>query len=213
VRNADNSHLGWSADHGATWEWTDWRFTTSFGCPTFLNFGRNYAGARDEFVYVYSFDSDNAYDAADRIVLARVPERKIADRKAYEFFVKTGPGSRPVWDADIARRGAVFENKGRCYRGGVSYVAGLKRYLLWQNTKAGDARFEGGLTIYDASEPWGPWTTVYHAERWDVGPGESGSFPTKWMSPDGLALHLVFSGDDNFSVRKARVILRPDERR
>ncbi|MGH9846790.1 MAG: hypothetical protein ACREEM_49460 [Blastocatellia bacterium] len=51
-RNAGNSQLAWSKDHGKTWEWADWKFTTSFGCPTFLNFGQNYAGARDDFVYV-----------------------------------------------------------------------------------------------------------------------------------------------------------------
>ena len=49
-----------------------WRFTASFGCPTFLNYGRNYEGARDGFVYVYSHDSDSAYQRADRMVLARM---------------------------------------------------------------------------------------------------------------------------------------------
>lgn len=51
VRNAGNAQLAWSEDHGQSWRWGDWRFTTRFGCPTFLNFGRNYAGARDESVY------------------------------------------------------------------------------------------------------------------------------------------------------------------
>jgi hypothetical protein len=65
-----------------------------------------------------------------------------------------------------------------------------------------DTRFRGGFAIYDAPEPWGPWTTVYFAESWDVGPGETACFPTKWMSQDGKTLYLVFSGNDNFSVRK-----------
>jgi hypothetical protein len=69
--------------------------------------------------------------------------------------------------------------------------------------KGADTRFEGGLAVYDAPEPWGPWTTAYFAERWDVGPGESASFPAKWMSADGRTAHLVFSGDDSFAVRKA----------
>jgi hypothetical protein len=71
----------------------------------------------------------------------------------------------------------------------------------------GDARFRGGFGIYDAPEPWGPWTTVSYTEEWDVGPGESSSFPTKWMSTDGQTVHLVFSGDDCFSVRKAAFVL------
>ena len=48
TRNAGNAQLAWSKDHGKTWQWADWKFTTSFGCPTFLNFGKNYAGARDD---------------------------------------------------------------------------------------------------------------------------------------------------------------------
>ena len=37
-------NLAWSADRGVTWTWADWKLTTSFGCPTFLNFGPNYDG-------------------------------------------------------------------------------------------------------------------------------------------------------------------------
>ena len=86
ARNAGNARLAWSTDHGRTWKWSDWTFTTSFGCPTFLNFGRDYAGARDDYVYVYSHDSGDAYLPADRMVLARVPKDRIKDRSSYEFF-------------------------------------------------------------------------------------------------------------------------------
>jgi CubicO group peptidase (beta-lactamase class C family) len=58
ARNAGNSQLAWSSDHARTWTWADWKFSTSFGCPTFLNFGRNYADAPDGFVYLYSPDQD-----------------------------------------------------------------------------------------------------------------------------------------------------------
>jgi CubicO group peptidase (beta-lactamase class C family) len=207
TRNRDNAQLGWSRDHGATWTWADWRFEKSFGCPTFLNYGRNYAGARDDFVYVYSLDSDSAYEASDRMVLARVPQDRITQRDAYEFFVALDASGRPTWSKDVARRGAVFTNPGNCYRGGVSYDAGLKRYLWCQilpySTHPQGQRFQGGFGVYDAPEPWGPWTTVFYTTAWDVGPGETSSFPTKWMSEDGRTVHLVFSGDDSFSVRRA----------
>jgi hypothetical protein len=65
-----------------------------------------------------------------------------------------------------------------------------------------DTRFKGGFAIYDAPEPWGPWTNVYYTDEWDIGPGETASFPPKWMSADGKTCYLVFSGNDNFSVRK-----------
>ncbi|MDA0837907.1 MAG: serine hydrolase [Planctomycetota bacterium] len=206
VRNAVNSQLAWSEDSGKTWEWSEWRFTESFGYPTFLNFGKNYAGARDDYVYLYSHDSDSAYKVADRYVMARVDRRRLRERDAYEFFVGKGDG-KEEWTKDIKKRGGVFSHPGKCYRSGVSYNAGLKRYLWCQvltGSKRGP-RFEGGFGIYDAPEPWGPWTTVYFTEKWDVGPGETNSLPPKWMSKDGKVVHLVFSGDDCFSVRRAEL--------
>lgn len=213
ARNADNAQLARSADHGKTWQWADWTFTTSFGCPTFLNFGKDYAGARDAYVYIYSFDSNSAYQPADRMVLARVSRDRILQRDTYEFFAGLHADGEPMWSNNIAQRRAVFTHPGRCYRSGITYNAGLKRYL-WVQTipdldgKKADTRFEGGFGIYDAPEPWGPWTTVFFTERWDVGPGETASFPTKWISENGTTLFLVFSGDDCFSVRKARFIVK-----
>ena len=114
VRNAGNSQLAWSMDHAQTWTWADWRFETSFGCPTFLNFGKDYAGARDGYVYVYSPDVDSAYRAADRMVLARVPKGRIAERGAYEFFKGPGRG----WYAGL-------ERGHRRTRGGLQSCGGM----------------------------------------------------------------------------------------
>lgn len=217
ARNAGNSQLAWSGDRGKTWEWADWRFTESFGCPTFLNFGKNYTGARDGYVYIYSPDAEDAYTPADRMVLARVSKGRLRDRNTYQFFVKIDTEGTPAWTHDISQRGAVFTNPGRCYRSGITYNPGVKRYL-WVQTlapkelrhdgKHGDLRFEGGLAVFDAPEPWGPWTTVSYEERWDVGPGETASFPSKWMSEDGKTLYLVSSTEDYFSVRKATLMTK-----
>lgn len=218
VRNTKNSRLAWSADRGRTWTWADWRFATSFGYATFLNYGRNYQGSRDGFVYVYSQDSDGAYKRADQMVLARAPLKTITGKSAWEYFVRRSDNVRhndnvrqnekdPVWSSDVTQRGAVFTRPGLCYRSSVSYNAGLKRYL-WCQTGAGkDTRFRGGVALFDAPEPWGPWTQVFVADQWDVGPGETSCLPTKWMSKDGRTVHLVFSGDDHFSVRKATLLL------
>jgi CubicO group peptidase (beta-lactamase class C family) len=208
ARNAGNSQLGWSADHGATWAWADWKFTEGFGCPTFLNSGKDDAGARDGFAYVYSPDSDGAYERADRFVLARAPRERLRERAAWEFFAKLDPAGRPLWSRDARERGAVFSDPGGCYRSGITYDTPLRRYLWCQIGAGADPRYAGGLAIFDAPEPWGPWTMVFRADPWDVGPGESASFPAKWISPDGLTAHLVFSGEDRFSVRRGTLILR-----
>ena len=68
-----------------------------------------------------------------------------------------------------------------------------------------DTRFQGGFGVYESRNPWGPWKTVYYTTRWDIGPGELGCFPTKWMSKDGKTMHLVCSSDDQFTIRKVRL--------
>jgi len=210
VRNTGHAQLAWSTDHGKSWTWADWKFTPSFGCPTFLNFGKHYAGARDDYVYVYSPDSDSAYRAGDRMVLCRVRKDKIRLRRAYEFFQRLDPDQKPIWTKDIKQRGGVFHHPGRCYRGGISYHPVFKRYLwcqvLPESRHSQGPRFEGGFGIYEAPEPWGPWRTVFFTRHWDVGPGETCSIPTKWISADGLAAWLLFSGDDCFSLRQMKFV-------
>lgn len=212
ARNAGNAQLAWSFDSGKTWSWSDWKFTTSFGHPAFLNFGKNYAGARDGYVYIYSPDQDTAYEPASVLVMARAPKNRLRESEAWEFFVGLTAQGRPLWSKDIHRRGAVFSNPPRgVYRTQVSYNAGLKRYLMNQILIGGDqVRFQGGFGVYDAPKPWGPWTTAFFTPMWDVGPGENGHFPPKWMSADGKTMYLIFSGNDRFSVRKATVRLRRD---
>ena len=205
VRNTGNSQLAWSEDHARSWSWAEWRFKKSFGCPTFLNFGRNYENARDQFVYICSPDSDNAYSYADSMIMARVPKDRILNKNAYEFFSGMDPKGSPRFSFRIEDRKPVFRNKGKCRRSGISYHPGFRRYLWVQTFGPRDCRFEGGIAVYDAPEPWGPWTTVYYSPKWDIGPGESASFPTKWFLFDKRTAYLVFSGNDSFSVRRAEL--------
>ncbi|HEY1342127.1 MAG TPA: serine hydrolase [Bryobacteraceae bacterium] len=206
VRNVGNAQLLWSRDHGKTWEW-GFKFETGFGSPAFLNFGRNYAGARDSFVYTYSQDGPSAYESDNAVALARAPKDRVRDRSAWEFFERLDPAGQPVWTRDIALRGSVFEYPANCQRVDAVYDPGIRRYLL-----AVGYDHAGGWGLFDAPEPWGPWTTILHRE-WDV-PGTHGyRLPAKWISKDGLNLTLVFSGvapNDAFCARA--LTLSPDPR-
>jgi CubicO group peptidase (beta-lactamase class C family) len=209
VRNAANSQVAWSEDHGKTWQW-GFRFTTSFGSPAFLNFGRNYSGARDEFVYAYSQDGGNAYEPSDSIVMARVGKNRIRDRRAYEFFAGMDGSGKPAWTADIEARRPVFEFAGHCQRVDAVYNALLKRYLL-----AVAYNHSGGWGIYDAPEPWGPWTTAFHTDYWGLGGTHGYRLPAKWIGPDARDMTLLFSGVrlpaityDAFCVRPMKFALR-----
>lgn len=216
ARNADgngkHSQLAWSSDNGSTWQWANWRFT-EFGYPTFIDYGRNYSGARDNYVYVVSHDNPSAYESADRFILMRVPKDEIGKRDSYEFFCKVDKSGSPVWSDRIAQRGAVFKDPGLCFRSGITYNPVLERYFWWQGKfdSGEDGRYAGAFGIFASSEPWGPWTTVYYTNDWDVGVGETASFPPKWMSRDGKTMYLVFSGDDAFSVRKCTLTLKPEK--
>jgi CubicO group peptidase (beta-lactamase class C family) len=198
VRNAGNSQLWWSHDFGVNWT-TGFTFDISFGSPAFLNFGPGYTGARDGYVYVYSQDGPSAYEHYDSLVLARAPKRSLHDRGAWEFFVKRNDSGVPVWSRDIRRRGAVFDYPRHCERVDAVFNPGLKRYLL-----ALGFNHDSGWGIYDAPEPWGPWTTAFHTERWDLEGTHGYRLPAKWISDDGRRMALIFSGLkqwDAFCVR------------
>ena len=208
VRNTGNSQLVWSDDHGQTWHW-DFHWTESFGSPTFLNFGQNNQGTRDFYVYTYSQDGPSAYESSDRVILARVRKAQIRDQSAYEFLQDVVDG-KPVWTSHLADRGAAFSFPGHCERLDAVYDSGIQRYLL-----AVGYNHAGGWGIYDAPEPWGPWTTAFHTADWGLGGTHGYRFTSKWISEDGLSLWLVFSGVkfrdvlyDAFCVRKMTIVRR-----
>ncbi|MEZ4710316.1 MAG: hypothetical protein R3A44_24140 [Caldilineaceae bacterium] len=218
MRNADNAgqgcRLAQSTDHARNWTISPWYFA-EYGYCTFINYGQNYAGAPDGFVYTVSPDSWSAYEPGDGFVLLRAPKTDLFNRDAYQFYAGNDGSGEPLWTIDIEEADYVFYHADNALRSGISYNAPLRRYIWWQqipnwdDENPEDTRFAGGFGIYDAPQPWGPWTTVYFTENWDVGPGETGSFPTKWMSPDGLTMNLVFSGEDSFSVRRATLTVAP----
>ncbi len=190
-RNVGEAQLAWSPDRARTWKF-GFRLPKNFGSPSFLNFGRDYSGARDDFVYVYSQDGASAYQVDDRILLARVPKRQIRKRKAYEFFAGTDSTGRPRWSKKFSERTGVFTYPGRCLRVEVVWNADLGRYVM-----ALGFDFKGGWGLFAAPEPWGPWETLFFTHRWDQGDTHGYRLPTKWIEDQGRTLHLVYSGIDD----------------
>jgi hypothetical protein len=191
-----HSRLARSADRGRTWTWADWHFSRTFGCPEFVQYGPNYQGARDAYVYVVSQSGDSAYAFDPDVVMARVPVDRMMQREAYEFFTGLGSGGEPAWSPDIERRQPVFADPQGVQRIGLTYNAGLSRYLLVTAHKDGtEATHTPALGVFDAPEPWGPWTTVYYDDLWSSeGWMIHHKFPTAWTSADGCTTWLAFSG-------------------
>jgi hypothetical protein len=209
-----NSRLAWSTDHGRNWSWANWAFADTFGAPDFIQFGKNYAGARDGYVYLVSQANDSAYGWSPDVVLARVPKDRVSDRAAYEFFAGTDGSGAPQWSTDIARRKPAFSDPNGVQRIGMSYNAGLHRYVLTSAHQTGDgATHTPALGVFEAPEPWGPWGVVYYNDNFSGGYAFHHKFPTKWMSADGRSMWLLYSGSNTgascncVTLRKATLTL------
>ena len=82
---------------------------------------------------------------------------------AYEFLERLDSSGPRTGPATSKQRGAVFRFPGHCQRVDVVYNPLLKRYLLALGYNS-----KGGWGIYDAPEPWGPWTTAFHTDYWGM---------------------------------------------
>lgn len=145
--------MAWSTNHGATWSKADWMFgkgAGQFQPGRFLNFGRDYSDVPKHlagYVYVYGFKQPANGDLTDKLYLARVPNEKILQRDAYQFFAGCDADNRAKWTANFSMAESVFASSS-C---SAVYDAALKRYLA--------VTFHDGpgqLGIFDAPEPWAP---------------------------------------------------------
>ncbi len=198
-----HSRLAWSKNYQRNWTWADWHFSDTFGCPEFVQFGPNYAGARDKYVYIVSQANNDSYDYSPDIVMIRVPKDRVADRSAYRFFSGLDAKGRPVWSVGVGERKPIFTDPQGTQRISLTYNKAIKRYILTSSHRVGSGAHNGSLGVFDAPEPWGPWTTVYFDDRWSgTNRTYHHKFPTKFMSADGKVMWLLYSGlgGNNYAV-------------
>jgi hypothetical protein len=226
--NRQRNIHGWiitTDDYGRTWNReaapTDF-FTGRLSSCHFLQFGKDYEGARDEYVYAYfpAADDGNSYwENGDYLLLGRVPKDEILTRDAWEFVVELRGDSEPRWGKDDSKAAPVFRYPLMCGEDHVSYNKGLGRYLLgnyafvdengrprpYHQGPWPDSAMRSQLTCFEAAEPWGPWSLFHVDDDWGTYGDYQPCFPTKWMSDDGKTVYLVSSGseeDYNFTVQK-----------
>ncbi|HEU4333782.1 MAG TPA: LamG-like jellyroll fold domain-containing protein, partial [Candidatus Eisenbacteria bacterium] len=214
VNGLDYQRLYKSTNHGATWTNTgvEWTYSAHrIGLFAFLQFGKAYQGARDGYVYIYAaklqayvFDSQKP----GQIFLLRVPVAGIESQSQYQFFRGLDASGNPTWGT-FSERQPVFQDPNGVLRSSAIYNPGLGRYLLVTNHTSD---LDGNIGIFDAPEPWGPWTTVMYELGWPKG-GEVvrttffANFSPKWWSDAGRGFVFVFTGvganDSYNSVRGA----------
>lgn len=207
-----NHSLIWSDDRGASWNHATWMWPKgrgNFKPNTFLQFGKDYSGARDDYVYLYG-RNETAWAQGTHGYLGRVHRMKLEARNAYEFFSGVDADATPIWSPDVNDRRPCFTDPAGVEGIQVVYNAAIRRYLL--TVHRGN---QGTLGIFDAPEPWGPWTTVAYYDNW-LGLKGTGvrremlfiNIPTKWVSASGKTLWVVFSGgQDRFNLIRATLSL------
>jgi hypothetical protein len=221
----DFQELYRSTDYSATWRSTGVKFTQSsfadgdpgFYCPTFLQFGKDYGGARDDYVYMYAPNIQQTASlypqVPGEVILIRAPKTRVNVRSAYEFYAGVGTDGEPVWTFDANDRLPVFEDaeNGITQHIATVYNPGLDRYIL---ATEHSAHAEGNIGIYDAPTPWGPWTTVHFSDSFGrfetLDNGFMWVFPSKWLSENGEDFVMIYTGkgrNDSWNTLKGRFLL------
>ena len=210
-----------STDKAQSWQDTGVEYTQSsfsgsrgFYCPTFLQFGKDYEGARDSYVYLYAPELKSTnweVQKPGEITLMRVPRASLGSRSEYEYFAGKDGSGNPVWTRDMNSRRPVFEDRENgVMTVSVSYNPGLRRYFLITEHTTG---MKGNIGIYDAPDPWGPWTTVLFESGFGTPNIDTTTFfwnfSNKWLSSDGRDFTLVFTGvssNDSWNTVRGRFI-------
>ena len=221
----DFQELYRSTNYSATWRSTGVKFTqdsfegddAGFYCPVFLQYGKDYEGARDDYVYIYAPEiqqTESLYpQVPGEIALMRAPKTRINVRSAYEFYAGTGADGNPVWSFSSADRAPVFEDpeNGITQHIGAVYSPGLDRYIL---TTEHSIHAEGNIGIYDAPTPWGPWSTVHFSDSFGrfktIDNGFMWVFPSKWLDPNGEDFVMIYTGkgrNDSWNTVKGRFLV------
>jgi hypothetical protein len=153
--------------------------------------GRDYSENKDGYAYFIAHDGNDAYQIYDGFMMGRVSVDSITEASAYQYFAGWD-GDRPLWSRKLSDRKPVFEAPGRCYRPNLVYNPGIKRYMLVTLPWNHNADHERYLGIFDAPDPWGPWTIA--AEKKDFTEARyHPRIPSKWISGDGLTFWYNFS--------------------
>jgi serine/threonine-protein kinase len=218
--------LAYSADHGQHWYKLSSTLVKGQAGKVlwgeFLQFQADYAGAPEGLVYLYG---DKCGDAANTFLLSMPRDKLTAaavgqlDLTSVRYFAGLDARGQPVWSADLRRAQAVFTEP---ELGSISviYNPGLKRYIATGQrgmNKVGESDF-GSLAVYDAPNPWGPWTTVARYTQWSPFKPAPNYFlngygvrlPTKWLSANGKGFYVVFSSNSSlkcFNLAKGSFVL------
>ena len=125
----------------------------------FINMDQNYSLNTDG--YVYALRIGTAWSWAGTVHLTRVPKDRILDYAAYTYFAGRNDDGTPRWSRE-EREAAALPGVRASEQDSAMFHPGIDRYLFLTNR-----------ALYDAPEPWRPWT---YAGSWG-----GASAPVEWQ--------------------------------
>ena len=188
----DEGYIAYSDDWGSTWTKvpdSPWvkdaadRRKSPFRCMMFINMGQNYELNSDGYVYALGIGWEWDWDVADdsNVYLTRVPVSSILDYSSYVYYtgdvLKTGQRV-PTWSADqdlaVPVPGLISQDLGS-----AMYHEGTGRYIYLMD-----------MGLFEAPNPWGPWTMTASLLAWGDNPEWVGGYMpgliTKGAGPDSV---------------------------
>jgi hypothetical protein len=172
--------------------------------PTIMNKGQNYAD-NDGYVYLYFIRKQGSPTQLNvhrpgLIDLARVPKADLMDKTQYKWYNGSAGGGGTVgWTTNVLSRQAVFINSadgvGWCIS--VQHLAAADRFLLMTEHSSS---FRGNLQMFDAANPWGPWTTVHYGTNFMNTEAFFWNLSQKWTPTSGGEAVLFFTGINSWDA-------------
>jgi hypothetical protein len=168
-----------------------------FGGPAFINFGKDNANARDDYVYAVSADQ---FDNGSHLRLGRVNKEKITNAYAWEWVAAFTPSGEPIWHENLEEAIPILSLYKAMSIPEMVYLKDIGRYLFltWRFREDFSPVDGTDLIIFESPEPWGPFSLVHFEEYWE---GKEFNpycprIPLKWIktAPGSLTGHMLFSG-------------------
>ncbi|HEX4243670.1 MAG TPA: PASTA domain-containing protein [Steroidobacteraceae bacterium] len=211
--------LARSLDNGVTW--TDdvagavWPDANGFNPSAILQYGAGQYGALMPdatyvpYVYIYGGKTGAAFTQ----YLARVPafpSNAIESAGNWSYYAGTDASGNPVWAASSAQAVPVWSDPNYSESLAVSFDAAIGRYVAYDDhgNACGGSPCERQVSLFDAPNPWGPWSTFDYEEQFDnancggncLGSQEAVGWAMmqKWFSPDGLSLWVEYSSQNAY---------------
>lgn len=181
-----------------------------FAALAFVGFGPGYTQV-PEFLdgYVYAISNDDGWECGSHVFLARAPKDDVLNRAAWTFYGGRDAANQPAWISEEHYARPIFTDHGHVGHPTMTYVPGIKRFLLALGSDAVPKSYAHDpaiawsswhrsreLQIYEAPTPWGPWALVHYDPAWE---GSHLAYlpqlPPCWFNAAGTEGTMLFSGD------------------